>query len=141
MYRECRHIRATGRKCKSPAVNGQLFCFFHFDSRRHAKDGLENRDEPLILPSLEDIAGIQIALMQVTNALASGRLTNKQPGNGTGYLLLGIGSDDMDEFGKQCLQEAERDSHLLHTRLDVRSIEDEKYEDDYSSGAESSDDE
>jgi hypothetical protein len=71
---------STGRKCKSPAVNGQLFCYNHFVTRRHAGDGLEVRNEPLLLPSLEDIGGIQIALMQITNALGSGRITNKQAG-------------------------------------------------------------
>jgi len=80
MFRECRHILFTGRRCKSPAVNGNIYCFNHFKMTHHAKDGLDDRKEPLILPPLEDIAGIQIALMQVTNALGSGRITNKQAG-------------------------------------------------------------
>lgn len=80
MYRECRHILPTGRKCKCPAVTGQLRCHFHSTMRHHSEDGLSDRKEPLILPSLEDVAGIQIALMQVTSALGSGRITNKQAG-------------------------------------------------------------
>jgi hypothetical protein len=99
MFRECRHVMSTGRKCKSPAVNEQLFCYNHFITRRHAKDGLEVRNEPLILPSFEDVQGIQIALMQITNALGSGRITNKQAGL---YLYaLQIASTLADRADKQ----------------------------------------
>jgi len=74
MYLECRHILPTGTRCKSPALRGQVYCFFHDKLNRHVKDGTRATQEPLLLPSLEDHRGIQIALGQVLSALGSGRL-------------------------------------------------------------------
>jgi len=34
MYNECRHIFTSGRKCQSPALKAEDFCYFHHKSRR-----------------------------------------------------------------------------------------------------------
>ncbi len=74
MFLECRHIRPTGVRCKSPALRGQTYCYFHSKLRHHAQDGSRATKEPLLLPSLEDDRGIQIAVSQILSALGSGRL-------------------------------------------------------------------
>ena len=78
MFIECRHILPSGLKCKAPALRNNPFCYFHGRLRRYAEDGLSNRKEPLILPSLEDASGIQIGVMEVLNALGSGRIDRLQ---------------------------------------------------------------
>ena len=74
MFVECRHIKPSGRKCKSPALRSTSFCFFHtglYHSRKHAETGV---NQPIALPSLEDFKGVQIALHQVLGALSSSRI-------------------------------------------------------------------
>ena len=34
MYHECRHIFTGGRKCQSPALKEQNFCYFHSNTRK-----------------------------------------------------------------------------------------------------------
>jgi len=80
MYLECRHIMPTGIKCKSPALRGKHYCYFHYNLRLHADDGTRDDKEPLKLPSLEDSRGIQIALAQILAALGSGRIDSRQAG-------------------------------------------------------------
>ena len=34
MYNECRHIFTSGKKCQSPAIQHQNFCYFHQNTRK-----------------------------------------------------------------------------------------------------------
>lgn len=79
MFNECRHIMPSGAKCKSPALRGQSFCYYH--ARLHNIALTKGpAQESLRLPSLEDPQGIQTALMQVLGALGSPSLDNKRAG-------------------------------------------------------------
>ncbi len=78
MYTECRHILPSGRKCKSPALTGKTYCYFHDRLIFARDDGTRPNDEPLKLPPLEDARGLQLALTQVLSALGSGRINTKQ---------------------------------------------------------------
>ncbi|MGB6744304.1 MAG: hypothetical protein WBE38_11715 [Terracidiphilus sp.] len=80
MFIECRHILPRGTKCKSPALHGGVFCYFHDRLQRFEQDGQRDEREPLFLPSLEDACGIQMAITQILAALGSGRLENRQAG-------------------------------------------------------------
>jgi hypothetical protein len=79
MFIECRHILTSGHKCKSPALRGQPFCYFHAAARRYASISTTSVD-PLPLPSTEDAAGVKIALNQVLRAFASHRIDRRQAG-------------------------------------------------------------
>jgi hypothetical protein len=79
MFKECRFILPTGYKCKSPALRGQQFCFFHNASRRYSRIKATSFD-PLLLPSIEDAGGVQIALDQVFRALTSRQIDRRQAG-------------------------------------------------------------
>ena len=64
MYRNCRHVHPNGRMCKSPAMRGCLFCYFH--ARLHG---------PAVeLPPLDNAAGICESSARVIRALASSRI-------------------------------------------------------------------
>jgi hypothetical protein len=80
MVIECRHILPKGTKCKSPALNGHVYCYFHDHLQRFVQDGQRAEREPLYLPSLEDARGIQMAISQILAALGSGRLEARQAG-------------------------------------------------------------
>ena len=80
MFAECRHILPSGLKCKSPAIRNRHFCYFHSGLRRYSADATSARKEPLILPSLEDLRGVQIAITQVLSAFAHGRIDRREVG-------------------------------------------------------------
>jgi hypothetical protein len=122
MYPECRHIRPGGSVCKSPAVKGSYWCYFHrklherqtIHHNHRLADGRfapapetidygtypvadaagETRSEAagaiqrtaLDLPPIEDPASIQLALIDILQALAANRLDPKR----AGLLLYGL---------------------------------------------------
>jgi hypothetical protein len=85
MTRHCEHVKANGHFCGSPAMRDRNYCFFHIIDigrrlrlKRYFDHGLQ---APAIeLPLLEDAASIQLALMQVTDALLKGTLDRKTAG-------------------------------------------------------------
>ena len=79
-YKECQHVKAGGGTCTSPALKGQLYCYFHVAARdriRRQRIAAE-RKLPLQLPILEDAESIQLAIGDVTNAMLSGRIDYRQ---------------------------------------------------------------
>ena len=79
MFIECRHILTSGHKCKSPALRGQAYCYFHTANRRFATTSTAAVD-PLLIPNIEDAAGVQLAINQVFRGLASRRIDRRQAG-------------------------------------------------------------
>jgi len=81
MYNECRHIFTSGRKCQSPALKEQPFCYFHSNTRKRPTPAnqphepyVEPRDTALNLPPLEDADAIHLAISDVVLALAANRI-------------------------------------------------------------------
>ncbi|HVV72707.1 MAG TPA: hypothetical protein VHI52_14600 [Verrucomicrobiae bacterium] len=81
MYNECRHIFTSGRKCQSPALKDQPFCYFHSNTRKRPTPAnqpyepyIESKEAALQLPPLEDADAIQLALTDVILALAANRI-------------------------------------------------------------------
>ena len=80
MFKECRYILPSGHKCKSPALRGQTYCYFHTGLRRFAESSRQGAKEPVELPSLEDTSGVQIAIMQVLGSLGASRIDPRHAG-------------------------------------------------------------
>src|SRR5215471_5223257 len=81
MYSECRHIFTSGKKCQSPALKEQTFCYFHSNTRKRPTPANQPYDpyaEPqtavIALPALEDADAIQLALSDVVLALAANQI-------------------------------------------------------------------
>ncbi|HEY1803771.1 MAG TPA: hypothetical protein VGG45_04770 [Terracidiphilus sp.] len=75
MYNACRHIKSSGCRCKSPALHGSHFCFFH--ERLHT-DALGAKFETLGLPVSEDLASILLALNRISAAILDSRIDSKR---------------------------------------------------------------
>jgi len=75
MYLACRHIKPGGERCKSPAMRGHAFCYFH--ARLHSTTKLDLSDK-LALPVPEDYASIQESIGRVFRAIVSSRVDSKQ---------------------------------------------------------------
>src|ERR1700756_2867381 len=81
MYKQGRHIFTSGRKCQSPALRDQNFCYFHSNIRKRPTPGnqpcdpyTEPKETALELTPLEDADAIQLALSEIVLALAANRI-------------------------------------------------------------------
>jgi hypothetical protein len=83
MYHECRHILPSGKRCHSPALHGQAYCYYHNNLRRCSRPLVGDN---FTLPSIEDNRGIQIALTQVLTALNSPYMDTRR----AGLMLYGL---------------------------------------------------
>jgi hypothetical protein len=89
MTRHCEHVKSNGHFCGSPAMRGRNYCYFHLNYVGHrlraekqaARGQLSHSNNVAFeLPLLEDAASVQLALMQVTNAMLQGTLDPKRAG-------------------------------------------------------------
>ncbi|HTB97319.1 MAG TPA: hypothetical protein VK716_09950 [Terracidiphilus sp.] len=80
MYALCRHLMPSGVRCQSPALRSKPFCYYHQCFQRSSQVSAFHQDEPLQLSSIEEPYGIQIALSQVLQALASSRIDSRRAG-------------------------------------------------------------
>jgi hypothetical protein len=78
MFIECRHILPRGAKCKAAALKGHPYCYFHDKLHTYTQDGRREDKGTFCLPSIEDASGIQLALTQIMNAMANGRLDSRE---------------------------------------------------------------
>jgi hypothetical protein len=65
--RVCTHIKVNGVPCGSPALRGEIFCYFHQRMIRGVRTPAKSRLHPIAL--IENEEGIQASLMEVINAL------------------------------------------------------------------------
>ena len=84
----CRHVKANGTQCGSPALRRRRLCFFHqrvqdMKVRVLSDESTQGR---FCMPVLEDAHGVQMALMQVLEQLAWGRIDHKT----AGLMLYGL---------------------------------------------------
>jgi len=72
----CSHIKVTGVRCGSPALQGEQFCYFHQNAHRTVRRPKQSRLHPVAL--IEDEESIQYALMEVINALMRNTIDPKR---------------------------------------------------------------
>jgi hypothetical protein len=88
---QCRHIHTDGRRCGSPCLRHEPFCYFHHTSRRPIEDAPARKARlgTFAFPGvaeLSDRSGIQLALAQVLERIASNDLDPRR----AGLLLYGL---------------------------------------------------
>ena len=99
----CTYIRVTGHACKSPALKGKNFCYFHERVIRGVAMPIDSRIDPMFI--LDSRESIQYAIMEIMNAIATGTMEHK-----TASLLL------------RALNIAERNSRRSHFHQRPRQI-------------------
>jgi hypothetical protein len=77
MYLACRHIKTNGLRCKSPALKGGQFCYFH--ARIHKSTRIATFED-FEIPVPEDPISIRLSLARVCNALISGHIDPRRAG-------------------------------------------------------------
>lgn len=68
----CTHIKSDGQPCRSAAIKGEQFCYFHGEARAQ-REAAKARE----IPVLDGPHGVQLAIMRVCNLLASGTIDEK----------------------------------------------------------------
>jgi len=76
----CQHIKANGLLCRSFAISGERYCYFH--RRQHDLRQRPGAAAPptFELPPLEDANSIQLAVMEVCSALLEDRINERRAG-------------------------------------------------------------
>jgi hypothetical protein len=84
----CQHVKANGTQCGSPALRRRRLCFFHKRVQEmHVRVITDQSTQGrFCMPVLEDANGVQMALMQVMEQLAWGRMDHKT----AGLMLYGL---------------------------------------------------
>jgi hypothetical protein len=74
----CHHLHATGKRCGSPALRGEQFCFYHHPTRRPPAR-TANRIA-FQLPPITDHEELQIALCEIISRIADNTLDPQRAG-------------------------------------------------------------
>ena len=84
MIPECHHIKTSGGKCGSPALRGQLYCYFHSAPPCETRTSQPHAGLAAYLPkeigNLEDRGAIQLAVTKVAKAVAENRIEPRRAG-------------------------------------------------------------
>lgn len=73
----CHHVLPTSKRCGSPALRGEQFCFYHHPTRRPPTRVAPFRT-PFDVPAIADSEALQIALSEVIRRLADNTLDAKR---------------------------------------------------------------
>jgi len=80
----CLHVKEDGFFCGRPALTDRLYCYQHLRLRgqqmRMARARAQRLACPLMLPALDDLNAVKVALTQVSYALATGQLEHRRAG-------------------------------------------------------------
>ncbi len=79
MYMACRHIKPNGLRCKSPALRGNPFCYYHARLHTIGKEPY-GKYSPMRLPVPEDAASIQLSIAKISDALINDHIDTKRAG-------------------------------------------------------------
>ena len=84
-YKECRHIMPSGLHCKSPAMRGSAFCYFHGRAPRPARQ-VRPLETNIEIPTVIGSSGCALAVNQIMQALAANRISSRR----AAILLQGV---------------------------------------------------
>jgi hypothetical protein len=75
--KECRHIMPSGLHCKSPAIRGSVFCYFHGRPPRTSRPA-RPPESILEIPPVIGSRGCAPVLHQIMQALANNRISSRR---------------------------------------------------------------
>ena len=85
---QCRHIFTDGRRCLSPCLRQEEFCYYHHTTRRPVANPKQRRSRrsAFHLPLPEDRSAIQASIGEVLQRIASNEIDPRR----AGLLLYGL---------------------------------------------------
>ncbi len=83
-FATCNHVKEDGVYCASPALRHRKYCYYHLMHRgrrlRLAQAQGRNESAPLIIPPLESLGSMRVALSEIAQALGAGQLNHRTAG-------------------------------------------------------------
>ena len=73
----CNYFKTNGDMCRGLAIDNSRYCFFHLSQmgrRKRAAQRLRRAQRTLTLPLLEDANAIQVAIMEIIDAMVQDRI-------------------------------------------------------------------
>jgi hypothetical protein len=70
----CRHLMTNGRTCKSPAMRGSAYCYYHGPQER-ARHASKSRESEFEICPLDDPSSVPVIANQILQAMAANRLS------------------------------------------------------------------
>jgi hypothetical protein len=120
----CHHIKEDGIWCGSAALHGRDYCYAHLTFRgRRMRAAQQKRKHAwrLELPLLEDLNAVQVAIMQVLDAITEHRIDRHD----AGQLLYGLQNAASNLRGEQ------RASFEVSPSAENRCVSYDSFEEDY----------
>src|SRR5207302_3732046 len=79
---QCRHIFTDGRRCASPCLRQEQFCYYHHTTRRPVANPtqLRTRRSTFHLPLPEDRSAIQASIGEVLQRIAANEIDPRRAG-------------------------------------------------------------
>ena len=77
-FKECRHVLASGQKCKGPALRHSRFCYFHRNQRDKRDAPPPRQGTRFVLPVLEDDHSLLNAVNAVCAAMGEGQIKRSE---------------------------------------------------------------
>jgi len=82
LSKHCRHKKEDGFYCQAPALHGREYCRHHLRSlgrrMRMARAVAQREPYRIVLPLLDNKTSVQVAIMQVLDAMTAGLLSEKR---------------------------------------------------------------
>ena len=76
-FKTCRHIMPTGLTCKSPAMRGSAYCYYHEPQKLSRRDSRTTETE-IRIERVDDPSSIPLIGNQILQALAANKLSNSR---------------------------------------------------------------
>src|ERR1700734_2456705 len=122
---QCRHIFTDGRRCASPSLRQENFCYFHHTTRKpiapettQARRRTTARLAEFHLPLPEDRSAIQSAIGMVLQRIASNDLDSRR----AGLLLYGLQIASLNLPKQQPREEEEEQIQEITTHPELGTL-------------------
>jgi hypothetical protein len=76
-FKTCRHIMTNGRTCKSPAMRGSAYCYFHGPQKRATRTGKPTESE-IEIQAISEPSDIPLVGNQILQAMAAKRISSSR---------------------------------------------------------------
>jgi len=76
-FKTCRHLMPNGRTCKSPAMRGSAYCYFHGPQKRTTRAGRPTESE-IEIQAISEPSDIPLVGNQILQAMAAKRISSSR---------------------------------------------------------------
>ena len=75
-FKLCRHIMPTGCTCKSPAMRGSAYCYYHHGPQKSKHRALKPKELAFEIEPVSEPSCVALAADRILRALAGNKISN-----------------------------------------------------------------